>query len=218
MNSALETVENSKRRKAAQGRPKQPVVSLESLVYEVMDGQPLYYRGDKDVLTGKKTAEEIIGSSTLQWVLCSFLMRIMYRELDEKKYWFASNEAGVHINHRDNLSHDVAIYDQAVLTPDKINTKYTDVPAKVAVEIDVKADISKVADFTYVNRKTRKLLDFGSEKVIWVFTSTQQVMVAERNADAWLTMDWHHNLKLTDGQFFNIGQYLADEGITVETD
>ncbi|MFD2570069.1 hypothetical protein ACFSUS_05445 [Spirosoma soli] len=45
------------------------------------------------------------------------------------------------------------------------------------------------ADFNYANRKTKKLLDFGSDKVIWVFTSSQQPMVAKRNADAWLTMD-----------------------------
>lgn len=212
----METIDKTNRRKPSQTRSKQPVVSLESLVYEVMDGQPLYYRGYKEVLAGKKTAEEIMGSSTLQWVLCSFFMKIMYRGLDEKKYWFASNEAGVHINHRNNLAHDVAIYEKTVLTPDKINTKYTDVPAKIAVEIDVKADLSRVTDFNYLNRKTRKLLDFGSEKVIWVFTSTQQVMVAERNADAWLTMDWHRDLELIDGQFFNIGQYLADEGITID--
>jgi Uma2 family endonuclease len=214
----METIEKPKRRKAALTHPKQPAVLLESLVYEVMDGQPLYYRGYKDVLTGKKSAEEIMGSSSLQWVLCSFFMEFMILSLDRKKYRFASNEAGVHINHRNNLSHDVAIYDRAVLTPDKINTKYTDVPAKIAVEIDVKADISKETDANYVNRKTRKLLDFGTDKVIWIFTSTQQVMVAERNADAWLTMDWHRDLELTDGQFFNIGQYLADEGITVEPD
>ncbi len=212
----METIEKTNRRKTSHTRSKQAVVALESLVYEVMDGQPLYYRGYKDVLAGKKTAEEIMGSSTLQWVLCSFFMKIMYRGLDEKKYWFASNEAGVHINHRNNLAHDVAIYEKTVLTPDKINTKYTDVPAKVAVEIDVKADLSKPIHYNYVNKKTRKLLDFGSDKVIWVFTSTQQVMVAERNADAWLTMDWHRDLELIDGQFFNIGQYLADEGITID--
>lgn len=73
-----------------------------------------------------------------------------------------------------------------------------------------------MADFNYVNRKTQKLLDFGSDKVIWIFTSSQQVMIAERNADAWLTMDWHRNLELLDGQLFNIGQYLADEGIRVD--
>ena len=85
----------------------------------------------------------------------------------------------------------------------------------MAIKIDVKADVSKVADFNYVNRKTKKLLDFGSDKVIWIFSSSQQVMVAERNADAWLTMDWHRDLELLDGQNFNIGRYLEEEGINV---
>jgi len=142
-------------------------------------------------------------------------MKIMYRSLDEKRYWFASNEAGVHLDHRSNLSHDVAIYDRSVLTPDKINKKYASVPAVVAIEIDVKADLSNVEDRNYVNLKTRKLLDFGTDKVIWVFSDSQQVMVAERTADAWLTMDWHRDLELHDGQLFNIGEYLKQEGIDV---
>ncbi|WP_225309435.1 Uma2 family endonuclease [Larkinella humicola] len=191
-------------------------VALESLVYEVLDGRPLYYSGYEDVLAGKKTPEEIMGSSSLQWVLVSYFMRIMIRSLDEKKYWFASNEAGVHLDHRNNLSHDAAIYEKSVLTPDKINVHYVDVPAKVAVEIDVKADLSKTEDFNYVNKKTRKLLDFGTAKVIWIFTDTQQVMIAEQTADAWLTMDWHRDLELLDGQTFNIGRYLEEEGIKVE--
>lgn len=213
----METVEKLKHRQTEQTRSKRSTVSLESLIYEVMDGEPIYYKGYRDVLAGKKTAEEIMGSSTLQWIICSYFMQVMYRQLNSKLYWFASSEAGIHINHRNNLAHDVAIYERAVLTPDKINTRYADVPAKIGIEVDVKADISKETDANYVNRKTRKLLEFGSEKIIWVFTSTQQVMVAERNADAWLTMDWHRDLELTDGQFFNIGQYLADEGITVES-
>ncbi|GAB2585232.1 Uma2 family endonuclease [Spirosoma areae] len=190
----METVAQQQPRKRRSPSARKQPVALESLVYEVMDGRPLYYRGYEDVLAGKKSPEEIMGSGSLQWVLVSYFMRVMIRQLDEKKYWFASNEAGVHIDHRNNLSHDVAIYDKQVLTPDKINTKYADVPAIMAVEIDVKADISNrsagpFADFNYVNRKTKKLLDFGSDKIIWVFTSTQQVMIAERNADAWLTMD-----------------------------
>ncbi len=211
----MTTQEKTSPRRRPLARPKNPPVALESLIYEVMDGRPLYYRGYEDVLAGHKTPEEIMGSSSLQWVLVSYFMEIMILKLDRRKYWFASNEAGVHIDHRNNLSHDVAIYDKQVLTPEKINTKYADVPAIVAVEIDVKADISKAADFNYVNQKTRKLLDFGSERVIWVFSSTQQVMVAEKNADAWLTMDWYRDLLLHDGQTFNIGQYLDEEGINV---
>ncbi|MGA0558864.1 Uma2 family endonuclease [Larkinella sp. VNQ87] len=197
------------------GKTSKQIVSPESLIYEVLDGRPLYYRGHEDVLTGRKTPEEIIGSSTLQWVLVSYFVELMILNLDRKKYRFASSEAGVHLDHRNNLSH-VAIYERSILTPDKINVRYADVPAKIAVEIDVKADISKIEDFNYVNKKTRKLLDFGTAKVIWVFTDTQQVMVAERTADAWLTMDWHRDLELLDGQVFNIGRYLAEEGIQGE--
>ncbi|WP_421829259.1 Uma2 family endonuclease [Larkinella sp.] len=188
---------------------------MESLVYEVLDGRPLYYRGYEDVLAGEKTLEEIRGSSTLQWILVSLFMEIMIRFLDEKKYWFAS-DPGVQLDHRNNLSHDVAIYERSLLTPDKINTHYADIPARVAVEIDVKADLSKIEDFNYVNKKTRKLLDFGTDKVIWIFTDTQQVMIAEQTADAWLTMSWHRDLELLDGQTFNIGRYLEEEGIKVE--
>ncbi|WP_210422442.1 hypothetical protein [Spirosoma sp. KCTC 42546] len=40
-------------------------------------------------------------------------------------------------------------------------------------------------------------------------------MVTEKNADAWLTMDWNRDLELLDDQTFNIGRYLKDEGIQV---
>ncbi len=209
---------SQKRRARFATLAKRPAAIPKSLIYEIMDGRPIYYKGYREVLAGRKTTEEIMGSSTLQWVLASHFMELMILTLDRKKYRFASNEAGVHLNHRNNLSHDVAVYDRTVLTVDKINKKYANVPALVAVEIDVKADMSNEADRNYVNLKTRKLLDFGTEKVIWIFTDSQQVMVAERTADAWLTMDWSRDLELLDGQTFNIGAYLAQEGIDPNQD
>jgi Uma2 family endonuclease len=187
-----------------------------ALIYEIMDGEPIYYRGYREVLNGKKTIEEIMGASTLQSVLASYFFTLLVRFIDETKYWFFSNETGVHIDHRNNLAHGVAVYEKTVLTPDKINKKYADVPALVAIEIDIQADLSNDRDWQYVTRKTRKLLDFGTQKVIWVFTDSQQVMVAERGADAWLTMDWNRDIDLLDGQRFNVGAYLDREGIRIE--
>lgn len=199
-------------------RPRRPAAARRDLlrkrlVRETLDGRPLYYADYQTVLAGRKTAEEIMGSSSLQWVLVGYFMEFMILNLDRKKYWFATNEAGVHLDHRNNLVHDVAIYEKAVLPPTQINARYVQVPAKVVIEIDVRIDLQDQSDSNYVNRKTRKLLDFGTEKVIWIFTDSQQVLVAERGADAWLTMDWHRPLELLDGQFFDVGQYLADEGI-----
>lgn len=205
----LEPVQRPPRRATAARR----ALLKERLVRETLDGRALYYAGYQAVLAGRKTAEEIRGSSSLQWVLVSYFMRIMLRQLDEKKYWFATNEAGVHLDHRSNLAHDVAIYEKTTLPANQINAHYVQVPAKVVIEIDVRIDLQDAADSNYVNRKTRKLLEFGSEKVIWIFTDSRQVLVAERGAEAWLTMDWHRDLELLDGQLFNVGQYLADEGI-----
>ena len=183
------------------------------LVRETLDGRPLYYAGYREVLAGRQTLEGIRGASSLRWVVASYVLQTMIRQLDGQRYWFATNEAGVHLDHRNNLAHDVAIYEKASLPPDQINTRYVRVPAKVVVEIDVRIDLQNPADANYVNRKIRKLLDFGTARVIWVFTDSRQVLLAERGADAWLTMDWHRNLELLDGQRFNIGQYLAEQGV-----
>lgn len=188
----------------------------ESLIYEVMDGEPLYYRGYKDVLNSKKSLDDIMGSSGLQSFIIQYILEILYVKVGRKMYHFLTNEVGTHLGKKDNLSGDIYVYEKSKLTPAEINEKYINVPAKIAVEIDSKIDISKEKDLDYVNIKTQKLLNFGVEKVIWIFTGSQKVMVSEQNKD-WLTKDWNQEIELLDGYFFNIGQYLKEEGVKVET-
>ena len=49
------------------------------LIYEIMDGQPIYYRGYQSVLNKTKTLEAITGCSSLQAELISYLLSIIYR-------------------------------------------------------------------------------------------------------------------------------------------
>lgn len=183
------------------------------LIYEIMDGKPLYYKGYQQVLKKKKTPEEIIGASGLQSIIIVYFLDVLLQGLDRKKYRLVTGEAGVHIDHKNNMANDAAVYYRSVLTPDKITTKYIDVLPKLAIEIDIKADISSPEDADYVQRKTQKLLDFGTEKVIWIFTHTQKVMVAPKGQDWHIVVDWNKEIELIDGLFFNIGNYLSEEGI-----
>jgi Uma2 family endonuclease len=184
----------------------------ESLIYEIIDGMPLYYEGYKDVLENKKTSEEIMGASGLQSFIIQYILEVLYLKVGRKKYHFLTNEIGTHIDKNNNFSGDVYIYEKAKLPPEKINTKYVDIAPKIAVEIDIRIDLSDEKDFGYVFTKTHKLLDFGVEKVLWIFTKHQKVMVATKDQD-WLTKNWNQEIELLDGKYFNIGKFLADEGI-----
>ena len=184
----------------------------ESLIYEIIDGKPFYYEGYKDVLSNKKTIEEIMGSSGIQSFIILYLLDVLYFQIGRKKYHFLTNEIGTHIDNKNNLSGDIYIYDKAQLSPENINIHYVEVAPKIAIEVDIRIDLSDEKDFGYVFTKTHKLLDFGVEKVFWIFTKHQKVMIAVKDQD-WITKDWNQEIELLDNEFFNIGQFLADEGI-----
>jgi len=186
------------------------------LVYEMMDGKPIYYRGYREVLNKTKTLEDIMGSSSLQAVIIEYVLGICYANLDRKIYRLLTNEIGSHLSKKNNLSSDIAIYEKAVLTADKVNKHYADVPAKLIIEVDTDADFENIDPNTYIHKKTQKLLDFGVEKVIWIFTTSQKVMVAERTSDKWYIQNWNHDFELLDDHSFNIAAYLDAEGIEIE--
>lgn len=103
--------------------PKPKAKIPDALIYEIMDGKPIYRKGYRDVLSGKRTIEEIMGFSTLLSVIVSYLVMLIGRFIDDDTYFVLTGEPGVHLNHRNNLSNDIAIFDQSVLTPAKISKK-----------------------------------------------------------------------------------------------
>lgn len=53
------------------------------------------------------------------------------------------------------------------------------------------------------------------KKVIWIFSYSQQVNIAEPGKD-WIVASWHKDIELVNGINFNIGGYLKENGIEVE--
>lgn len=185
------------------------------LICEVMDGQPLYYKGYKEVLKKRKKIEDIMGSSSLQAMIIGYIVMLCGKQNLDERYEFLSSEAGLHLNKNNNLAGDLLIYDPAVLTADKINKHYADVPPKIVIEVDIMIELENLKDYQYVKRKVDKLHAFGTEKIIWIMTAVQQVMVAIPGKP-WQTHNWHDDIELLDGVNFNIGNYLKAKGIQVE--
>ncbi|WP_229311681.1 Uma2 family endonuclease [Larkinella rosea] len=181
------------------------------LIYETLNGKPLYYRGYKEVLSGKKTPEEIMGSSSLQAVLVTAIILYLGRTIDRKKFLIASNESGLHVDHRSNLSNDIAIFEKAGLI---LTNKYFDVAPKVAIEVDVRIDLENFPsrDQSYIYEKTECLLDFGVERVVWITTHPQKLFIASRSAD-WTTHNWDVTVPVWGDCVLNLAELLREEGI-----
>ena len=186
-----------------------------NLIKEVLDGHALYYEGFTEVLGHRKSLEEIIGVSGLQAEIINYILRILYLHLDVDQYRIHTNEPGTHIDKRNNVSSDIAIHDKRRLTAEKITRKYSTVPPKLIIEVDVNIDL-KSSPYDqieeYILVKTQKLFDFGTERMIWILTRPKKVMIATSGAD-WQIVDWNKDIILLDRIFINIAAHLSAEGI-----
>lgn len=193
-------------------RARKPRVKApEHLIYEIIDGQPIHYWGYREVMAGNKTFEEIMGSSKLQSFVVTYLVVLLGKSLDDTKYTLLSSESGLHLDSRNNLAGDVLIFDNESMPVEDINEYYADVPPKIAIEVDIRADPSDMQPDTYLYKKTQKLLDFGVEKVIWITTQAKKVTIATPHA-AWQIKDWHEDIEILEGIVCNVGQYLTKRG------
>lgn len=188
----------------------------EYLIKEVLDGVPVYYKGYREVLNGKKTKEEVMADGLLQAFIKMWLAQLLLSHLDKNRYFVLTGEIGSHISPGNNASHDLVIFEKKTLPPSKITNHYADVPAKVVLEVDTEVEYGKELSIDiYVQQKTQRTLDFGTERVIWIFTATRKVLIAVQGQD-WIICDWNKPIEILDGVAFNVAEYLEQEGIRLD--
>jgi hypothetical protein len=185
----------------------------EKFIKEYIDGKPIYYKGALSIINDTQNLEDIMGSSSLQALIIGYIHALLWVGLKRKKYWVLSNEIGAVLSKKNRFSFDVAIFEKAKLPASSINAKYVAVAPKIAIEIDTQIELlDDTTSDLYVQRKTQLLLDNGVEKVIWVFTPTKKIMVAESNKD-WVLFDWKKSVTVIEDISFCIADFLAEEEV-----
>lgn len=51
------------------------------------------------------------------------------------------------------------------------------------IEVDIQVELIKETEMDYVFRKSARLIEFGAEKVIWIFSKIQKVFVFTSNQE-----------------------------------
>ena len=185
---------------------------LKVLTYEKVRGKPIYYRGYKKVLKGELPPEAVMGSSELQSLIISLLLKYLFKVLPDE-FTVLTNELGFFTSPGGFRSLDIAIYKKEDMK--KPQDKYTKRVPIVVIEIDTKADLSKYSSFEeYMYEKTTDLLDAGVQRVIWYITKVKKVLIAEAGKD-WITADWDRDVEVLKGVKLNLKKLLDKEGIEI---
>ena len=179
-----------------------------SLIKEVINQNPYYYKNYQKVLFDNQSLESIVGKSRFQALIISSIMiwggsfRENYRVLGNLR---------LNLDETDFVILPLAFYKKSELPPEKFDNHYfTEVPVLV-FEIDVSIDISKEEEQNYVFEKTEKLLEFGTEKVIWIFTKNRKIIVAEPNK-SWTIDNWNKTIEVLNEPFV-LDIFLREEEI-----
>jgi Uma2 family endonuclease len=187
----------------------------DELIYEVLDGVPVYYKGWQDVLDEKQTKEGIMGYGIFQWLLIN-LIKDYFQPFFGKNNWLFSGEGGLHISYKTNPSLDFVILPKSTLSIKNLDNKYLDIAPLVVIEVDTKADLSTLpfSPDDYYSKKTKLLLDFGVKEVLWIFTNSQTVILAKKDQPK-QTAGWSDEIELL-GHRFSINQIIEQSESTNE--
>jgi Putative restriction endonuclease len=176
----------------------------EYLIYEMYMGQPIYYRGYKEVIFGKKTFEQIMGDSSLQSWLKTRLGYFLLPLLEEKGFEIFAGELGISYEKEGSRAADIAIYKAGM----ELTRHYAQFSPEIVIEIDVQADTKDLGgDMKYIKTKTNQYLSHGTKKVIWIFTNASAVMESTKQKKFQID-SWDKDIEVMEGVKFNIVQIL----------
>lgn len=184
-------------------------------VYEVLYGQPIYYRGYREAIANNYPPEHVMGSGRKQAYLIDLLLGFLKSVLDRKKFATAVSEPGVKFGNKDFVSNDIIIYNAA----DKnrmFTDEYFDFPPRVVIEVDTKAELTDL-DWgnEYYMHKTERLLEFGVERVIWIFSGMCKIFSAEKGKP-WITVDWDSAVEVLPGCTLDLRRLIEADGVDVD--
>lgn len=183
-----------------------------SLIFEELDGRPLYRKGYKKVLENNLSPEEIMGCSFLQGLIIRIISTYISQMLKSMPYWVITGESGLHVSHGNNLANDIAVFDKSLIK-NVFSKNYPDVPPKVAIEIDVKIEAGQFSsEDDYLFRKSEKMIGFGTERVIWILTEDRKIMVMDHSR-GWSVYGWDETVPVFDQHEFCLNDLLREEGV-----
>ncbi|MEO0224907.1 MAG: Uma2 family endonuclease [candidate division WOR-3 bacterium] len=184
---------------------------LKELVYEEVNGKPIYYKNYKLVIKGKKTLEEVMASSIFQSRIITALINLLSSKLNPIGYLVLGSELGVRTK-KGFRSIDIAIYRKDDIKAYKNLLKYVPITPLICIEVDTKAELKNKDIMDYISEKINDLFQKETNKVIWILTKPRIILIAQKGK-SWEIKKWDDDIEVMENITFNLDKLLREVGI-----
>ncbi len=184
----------------------------------MIDGVRFYYPGFRQAIKNKKNHESVMADSFLQSFLKNLIGDFLKSKIDKKTWMVLVGETGSHINLNNNLGMDIVIFDRTEALKQRNLLNYSNIPPNLVIEIDVNVvlpDPNSDLFQEYVVPKINRLFDFGTKKVVWVFTKSKKILSATPG-QPWQFFDLGQEIPMMETVTMNLQNLMDEEGINPE--
>jgi len=182
---------------------------LKELIYEEVNGKPIYYKNYKLVIKGKKALEEVKMSSPIQSKIVSLILYFLISRIDKSRYEILSHEIGVRTK-LGKRAIDIGIFEKIEVNKFIEKSSILPICPIIAIEIDTKAQLKEDEYMNYIYDKANDLLNSGTEKVIWILTKPKIILIAQKEK-SWEIKKWNDDIEVMENIKFNLNRLLKEE-------
>lgn len=161
------------------------------LIYDIIDGKPYLHKFSQGVFS--------------RALIRSYLFEVLFEGIEKGSNLLIASAPTLFINDRSLVTCDIMVFEKHKLT---IDENYAQIPPKITIDLDIKVELGDLTEDEYIFLKMTKLVNFGVEKAIWVFTNSKKVVVMD--SQTWISKKWDDDVDILTGIKCNIAQSLRD--------
>lgn len=142
-------------------------------------------------------------------MLCSIVTCFLFKKINRKFIAFG-NGSGLQISEKNILANDIAIFDRSKI---KLTNDYFDVVPVVAIQIDIRADLTdedSLSETAYILQKSKKMIEFGTQQVICVLIDPKKIIIVDASPK-WKIVNFNADVPILDDIVLNLQELMEEE-------
>lgn len=174
-------------------------------IYEMDEGNPIYYKGTQAIISGASKNNEPMPDSLFQsWLKGKVYFFLSLLMMESSKYELTVGEQGLSLKKNLWRAVDVAIFKKENFS---LSNNYSKKPPEVAFEIDLKGEFDTPEKILKDHkRKIKQLFDFGVKRIIWIYTDAQIVKVITPKKSE--LFEWDKDISVIEDYTINIQKII----------